>query len=90
MVNVANLMVNNLTMDCCAIFLSTRHCGSATGSTVRSDPADSKLADDLRSDIILKLCLPVLSTGAGGGIRTHESLRNRVIGIQPACFARSF
>ena len=71
-------------------FLSTRHRGSATGSTDRSDTADSKLADDLRSDIASKLRLPVLSTGAGGGIRTHESLRNRVIGIQPPCFARSF
>ena len=71
-------------------FLSTRDCESAIGSTDRSDTADSKLVDDLRHDIILSPCLPVVSTGAGGGIRTHESLRNRVIGIQPACFARSF
>jgi hypothetical protein len=53
MVNETDLKVNDLTTDCRATFLSNGHYGSATGSTDRSDNADSKLADDLRHDIIL-------------------------------------
>ena len=56
----------------------------------RSPSNSGKVADDLPM-VWISIVRPAMQDlGAGGGIRTHESLRNRVIGKRAAYFAGSF